>query len=307
VSLIDNYGRPLTHLRISITSLCNYNCFYCHLEGIEKVNDLLTPNEIGIIAYAASALGIRKFKLTGGEPLLRPDIVDVVKEIASIKPLDLGMTTNGYYLDNLANKLAEAGLMRVNISLPSLNPNKFRVVTGINGLSRVLKGIKAAINAGLNPIKINYVVLKGINDDEFWNMIEYARSIGAILQVIELEPIGISRDVFMKYYISISVFEKMIKEKAVKKIIRYSLHARPVYTLDNGAVVEFVRWFCNPKFCMHCTRLRLTPDGKLKTCIINGDEVDLKYALRPIPKLNLIKKLIIKANYLRKPYNKLSI
>ena len=306
MSLVDSYGRPLTHLRISINSSCNYNCFYCHLEGIEKVDDLLTPSEIGIIVHVASNLGIRKYKLTGGEPLLRSDVVEVVKEIASVKPLDLGMTTNGYYLENLASKLAEVGLMRVNISLPSLNPNRFRFITGINGLDKVLRGIKAAIDVGLNPIKINYVVLKGINDDEFWNIVEYTRSIGAILQVIELEPIGVPRDIFTKYYISISTFENMIKERVIRKNIRYSLHARPIYTLDNGAIIEFVKWFCNPEFCMHCTRLRLTPDGKLKTCIISGGEVDLKHALRPIPKPYLIRELIIKANYLRKPYNKLN-
>lgn len=302
--LIDSYGRPLTHLRISINSSCNYSCFYCHLEGIDRVNDLLKPSEIGAIVSVASSLGIRKYKLTGGEPLLRPDVVEIVREIASVKPLDLGMTTNGYYLENLASKLAEAGLMRINISLPSLNPNKFRLITGINGLDKVLRGIKAAIDAGLNPLKVNYVVLKGINDNEFWNMIEYTRSIGAILQVIELEPIGISKDVFTKYYIPISIFEDTIRKRAIRKTIRHSLHARPIYTLDNGAVIEFVKWFCNPEFCMHCTRLRLTPDGKLKTCIIRGDEVDLKHALRPIPKLSLIKELIIKANSLRKPYNK---
>ncbi|RLE83628.1 MAG: GTP 3',8-cyclase MoaA, partial [Thermoprotei archaeon] len=147
--LVDRFGRPILHLRISVTMACNYACIYCHREGElgSKRADELKPYEIYLVAKAASELGIRKFKLTGGEPLLRDDIVEVVNLLNSLQPLDLALTTNGYFLSEYAYELKRAGLRRVNISIPSLRKEIYREITGVDGLDKVLKGVKAAISA----------------------------------------------------------------------------------------------------------------------------------------------------------------
>ncbi len=307
--LYDKYGRPLFHLRISVTNRCNYACIYCHREG--SWNDFklnirreLTPEELYIIAKAAVELDIRKFKLTGGEPLIREDIVEVVSAINEAKPLDLAMTTNGYYLKDLAYKLKDAGLRRINISLPSLKRNVYKTITGIDGLENVIEGIRAAIDAGLSPVKLNYLVLKGLNEKEFWSLVDFARDVGAILQVIELQPEGLGLQLFNTLHSDLADLEETVRKKASKVVYRKHMHNRPQYYID-GAVVEFVRPICNPQFCMHCTRLRLTADGKLKTCLFRNDiYVDLKPALRSSSPIDEIKKLIIKANELREPYFK---
>lgn len=307
--LFDRYGRPLLHLRISVTNRCNYACIYCHREG--SWNDFklnirreLTPEELHVIAMASTELGIRKFKLTGGEPLIREDIVEVVSAINEVKPLDLAMTTNGYYLKELAYKLKDAGLRRINISLPSLRRSVYREITGVDGLSRVLEGIKAAIDAELSPVKLNYLVLKGYNEGEFWDLVNFARETGAILQVIELQPEGLGLQLFNTLHSDLANLEKKVKEKASKVTYRKHMHNRPQYYVD-GAIVEFVRPICNPEFCMHCTRLRLTADGKLKTCLFRNDiYIDLKPALKTTSPVEEVKKLIIKANDLREPYFK---
>ncbi len=301
--LVDKYGRPLQHLRISITNSCNYRCLFCHMEGIEESRTYLTPEEIRIIAEVATELGIRKFKITGGEPLLRPDIVRIVKLLSELKPLDLGITTNGYYLTRYIEKLVDAGLMRVNVNLPTLRREKYKLITGIDGLEHVIKGLRIARELNLKLIKINYVVLRNLNDDEFWDLVKFARDIGAILQVIELEPIGISSSIYEKYFKSVKEFEAEVRSRAIKFYTR-SLHARPVYHLEDGSMIEFVRWFCNPKFCANCTRIRLTPDGILKPCILSTRGVNLVSALRPKPDRELIRRAFFEVNRMREPYFK---
>ena len=307
--LFDRYGRPLLHLRISVTNRCNYACIYCHREGSWNdfklnVHRELTPEELRIIAKASMELDIKKFKLTGGEPLIREDIVEVVSAINEVKPLDLAMTTNGYYLKELAHKLKDAGLKRINISLPSLRREVDREITGVDGLGRVLEGIKAAIEAGLNPVKLNYLVLRGYNEKEFWDMVGFARETGAILQVIELQPEGLGLQLFNTLHSDLADLEKKVRDRASKVVYRKYMHNRPQYYVD-GAIVEFVRPICNPEFCMHCTRLRLTADGKLKTCLFRNDiYIDLKPALESTSPVEEAKKLIIKANELREPYFK---
>jgi len=311
--LIDKYGRPLIHLRISVTVACNYACIYCHREGElgSKRADELKPYEIYLIAKAASELGIRKFKLTGGEPLLRDDIVEVVNLLNGLQPLDLALTTNGYFLSEYAYELKRAGLRRVNISIPSLRREIYREITGVDGLDKVLKGVKAAISAGFNPVKINYVLLRGFNENEFWDFVEYARNLGAILQVIELQPEGLGSRNYEKLHVDLSSFEKVIKEKASKVIYRRYMHNRPQYYV-NGGIVEFVRPICNPDFCMHCTRLRITADGSIKTCLFLEPVISLRNILRnrnydDDAKIEKIKEAIVKANELREPYYKESM
>ena len=310
--LVDRYDRPLMHLRISVTMSCNYACIYCHREGEleSRRPDELKPYEIYLIGKAASELGVRKFKLTGGEPLLRNDIVEVVNLLSKLQPLDLALTTNGYFLPEYAYELRKAGLRRVNISIPSLRRDVYRKITGVDGLNKVLEGVKAAINAGFNPVKINYVLLRGFNEHEFWDFVEYARNLGVILQVIELQPEGLGSRNYEKLHVDLSSFEKTIKDKASKVVYRRHMHNRPQYYVDGG-IVEFVRPICNPDFCMHCTRLRITADGSIKTCLFLKPVIDLKSILRNESyddkvKVEKIKEAIVKANELREPYYKVS-
>ena len=278
-------------------------------ESKESIGEL-SPEEIYYIAKAAYELDIRKFKLTGGEPLVRNDIVDIVAKLASLKPLDLAITTNGYYLPDYVNELAKVGLKRINVSLPTLNHELYKTITGVDGLDRVLEGIEKARRVGINPIKLNFVYLRGLNENDVWDVINYAKERKLIVQVIELEPVGIPKSIFEKLYKDVSSFEKTISLKALKVLRRPHMHNRPQYYLPDGAVVEIVRSYCNPEFCRHCTRLRLTANGFLKTCLLREQPlIDLTDILKNEnlgvrDKIERIKEKIIKINSLREPYYK---
>ncbi|MEM3723702.1 MAG: GTP 3',8-cyclase MoaA [Candidatus Hadarchaeales archaeon] len=182
----DRFGREVLGLRISVTERCNLRCFYCHKEGCQPTEDEISAEEIGMIAAVATSLGIKKFKLTGGEPLLRNDLAEIIRKISQHKVDDLALTTNGVMLAQMADELAESGLMRVNISLDTLDREKFKRITGADALEDVLRGIKAAAEAGLKPVKINMVLLAGINENEVEKMISFAAEHDAVLQLIEL-------------------------------------------------------------------------------------------------------------------------
>ena len=300
--LVDRYGRPVDRLRISITQRCNLRCFYCHKEGIRETGGSeLSPEELSKIVEVAASLDIRKVKLTGGEPLVREDIVEVVSLLSQHNLQDLGVTTNGILLPQLASPLAEAGLMRVNVNLPSLSPDVYRRITGVDRLHDVLSGINAARDAGLTPIKLNYVVLKGLNDGEFHSMLDYARRVDAILQIIELEPTGSGRSVYGDYHVDLKPYEEWLLQHASKTLTR-KFHFRKQYLVD-GVWVELVKPIHNPLFCLHCTRLRLTSSGKLKTCLMsNKPEIDLKPLLDKPEWRELLREAFLKAVSLRKPF-----
>lgn len=300
--LVDKWGRELRNLRISVTSSCNYHCIYCHREGLANDGYGLSAEEYKAIAYVATSLGIREYKITGGEPLIRRDIVEIVKAISDHKPSDLSMTTNGYWLEAYAEKLAEAGLKRVNVSIPSLNRDRYRYVTGLDALDKVLKGLETALGAGLKPVTINVVVLNNINDDEYKDFIEFASSHGYRLRFIELEPISVPNAVFKKFYKPLDNIIKYLEGVAIKKYFR-DLHHRPVYILDTGIEVEIVKWLHNTDFCMHCNRIRLTANGVLLPCIMATKGIDLKPFLRPQIDLDGIRKAFVAVNELRRPFN----
>ncbi len=300
--LIDRWGRPLDSLRVSVTSNCNFSCIYCHREGPANRGEGLSPDDYMAIAKVASELEIKRFKLTGGEPLIRRDIVDIVKAFATTKPEDLSMTTNGFFLEDLAYKLAEAGLMRVNVNLPSLDRERYRYVTRVDGLEKVLKGLRVAQEAGLKPITLNVVLLKGINDNDYKRIIEFASANGCRVRFIELEPITIPKKVFEALYTSLDPVVNYLEKIAVRKYIR-KFHARPVYVLDTGVEVEIVKWTHNTAFCMNCTRIRLTADGMLIPCVMVSYGVDLKPFLRPKPDFEGLREAFIKVNSMRMPYN----
>ncbi len=275
--LIDRWGRPVNSLRISITNACNYNCFFCHREGHDVNGNEMTPQEIGRLIRLLSSLGIRTVKITGGEPLIRKDAEDIVREIKNAGIEEVSMVTNGWFLPERACPLKEAGLSRVNISIHSLRRDVYRKITGVDGLDRALKAVDKAIECELMPVKIDFTVLKGYNEDELWNMIDYVSSKGIRLQIIELLPTDPSLN---KYYYSLEKFEEDLSKIAIRKEIR-DLHGRPIYYLDSGATVEIVRGTINPYFCMKCTRLRVTADGYFKTCLRkDNDLVDFLSIMR---------------------------
>jgi len=306
--LCDNFGRPLLNLRISVTQRCDYHCTYCHREGEvtqnNKSDEEMTSEEIVRIAKVAIALGVTRIKLTGGEPLLRRDICTIVAETAGLSGLkDLSLTTNGLMLSNIAKKLYTAGLRRINISLASLNPKTYQTITGGN-LVKTLTGIQAAVNAGFNPIKLNMVLLKNINDSEIPNMIDYAEKMGVILQLIELDPINVSNTYYQLHHCNLDKQEEILQQKAVNIKQRLFMHNRLVYQLPN-VTVEVVHPIDNTDFCMHCTRLRITSDGKLKTCLMQNSKLtDILTPIRQGANDEELQQLFKQANQLREPYNK---
>lgn len=269
-SLIDPYGRPVRELRITVTRACNYKCIYCHGEGeTPRRPRELSPEEIEQIVKAAASLGVRRVKLTGGEPLLRRDILEIVRRLSLVRGVEeVSLVTNGFYLADMALELKEAGLSRVNVSLSTLNPAKYRLLTGVDGLSRVLKGIEMAVEAGLNPVKINYVYLRGLTEDDFWNLAEYAANAGvSVLRVIEYHESFPLSENFQRFHADMTTLIEELERASVKKEVR-ELQNRPLYYLPNGLAVEVVKPMFNPSFCAACNKLRLTSDGWFKPCLL---------------------------------------
>jgi len=305
--LKDVAGRPLLNLRVAVTRYCNLNCLYCHMEGEMKFTENsreMTAAEIVRLVQIAVSLGISKVKLTGGEPLMRNDITQIVKSIASIPGLsDLSMTTNGTMLAQLADELHASGLKRVNISLPTLNSEAYNKLTG-GKLKHVLEGIETAVKVGFYPVKLNMLILKGINDNVVLEMIDFARKTGTFLQLIELEPINIDYVYYSTHYKSLDEYETLLKQKALTVETRRYMQNRRVYHLPH-VTVEIVRPFENTSFCSNCTRLRITSDGKLKPCLMRNDNlIDILSPLRSGAKDQELAELFKMANQQRQPYHK---
>ena len=309
MSLTDKCGRPLLNLRISITQRCNIHCVYCHREGeVKRANvsaEKMTVEEIVRIAKIAVSLGIARIKLTGGEPLIRQDLPEIVSGIAALPGLkDLSLTTNGLLLaGGTAKKLHDCGLRRLNISLPSVNEETYHKLTG-GKLHDALAGVEAATEAGFCPVKLNMVILKDVNVGDVPEMIEYAAQTGTVLQLIELDPINVSGAYYSAHHRSLDELEEMLRTKAVTVEKRPLMHNRLVYHLPNVAV-EVVHPIENTDFCMHCTRMRVTSDGKLKPCLMRNDNLtDILTPIRQRANDQQLKQLFIQANSLREPYNK---
>ena len=267
----DTFGRPVLNLRISLTQRCNFNCPYCHREG--QTSDPASPPvemtalEITRLARIAIRLGIARIKLTGGEPLLRRDILDIVRGIAELQGLrDLSMTTNGAFLARVAKELRGNGLRRVNISLPTLQRQVYKGLMG-GELSDVVKGVDTAVEAGLDPVKLNMLVLAGVNDHEISAMMQFAAQRGTLLQLIELEPINVTEEYYKRHHLPLERVEDALAKRAMRVDVRQYMQSRRVYHLATGSV-EVIRPIENTVFCAHCTRLRITSDGKLKPCLM---------------------------------------
>jgi len=273
----DSFGREITYLRISVTEDCNQRCLYCMPENaVPRTWNTLKDDEIVEVVEAAVALGITKFRITGGEPLVRPGIEDLVYRIRSIQGVEeLAMTTNAVLLAKKAAELKAAGLDRVNISLDTLVPEKFRKITRGGDISTVLNGIQAAFTAGLEPIKLNTVLIGGFNDDEIFKMCELTRSCPIDVRFIELMPIG--SDIYQfpeEAYIPCSVVLEKVPE--LVRVDEGKGSVTRLYRLGNsrGRVGLISPLSCD--FCGTCNRLRLTADGCLKPCLHSFEEIHIK-------------------------------
>ena len=263
--LKDPYNRTVTNLRISLTSRCNLRCIYCHAEGEVNPKEQMSTDEIAELMRVGAQFGIRSVKFTGGEPMLRQDLVDIIR---SVPPgVESSMTTNGTLLAPKAAELKEAGLARVNVSLDTLRPERYRRITGKDCLEDALEGIDAAIHVGLTPVKINMVLLDGINEDEIDDFMAFVRGKrDLVLQVIELMEFNECR-----FHGDVDSVEQELNERATRVVTR-RMHHRKKYCLD-GAEVEVVRPLHNTEFCAFCNRLRVTSDGNLKPCLLRTDNL----------------------------------
>ena len=269
MTLKDSFNRPVSNLRVSLTPKCNLSCIYCHREGENDPKAPLSAAEIAEVLRVAAGFGIRSVKFTGGEPMLRPDLIEIIRSVPD--GMESSITTNGTLLAGLAADIKQAGLRRVNVSIDSLNPETYKKITGTDRLSDVLEGIDAAIATGLTPVKLNMVVLKGINDHEIDDFLAYVRgNRDLVLQLIELMNFN-----DCDYHGDLNGLEDSLASRS-KQIITRRMHHRKKYCLD-GAEVEVVRPLHNTEFCAFCNRLRLTSDGKLKPCLLRTDNhVDIR-------------------------------
>lgn len=302
--IADNFGRPLTGLRISVTQRCNLNCIYCHKEGEGESQLEMEPEEIARIIKIATHFGVKKVKITGGEPLIRDDIVNIIDRLAKLDGIkDLSITTNATLLKEKAKELAKAGLDRVNVSLDTLNPKIFSFITKSDFLNTVKEGIAEAI-AQKMLVKINMVVMRGINDAEVSAMLEYAKNINATLQLIELLRTSSNQEFFDRYHNDMHQIEKILEIEATDVLTRRFMHNRLVYILD-GVKAEIVRPMDNSEFCYHCTRMRITSDGKFKPCLMRNDNlIDFLTPMRDGATDDQLKELFGQAVMLREPFYK---
>ena len=262
----------------------------------------MTPRELEMIVRLSTEFGVTDVKLTGGEPLLRDDLEEIVRRIHSIPDiLDISMTTNASSLASRAESLKHAGLQRVNVNLLSLDASIYRRYTG-GDLEKTKKGIEAAIRANLSPIKVNMLILKAVNNQEIPVMMEYCGRLGAILQILELEKVNITDEYYQKYHFDLSGIERMLEQKARTIQVRERMQNRKVYRLPN-VQVEVVHPMENTSFCAKCTRLRLTTDGKLKPCLMRNDNlVDILTPLRRGVTKKELRQLFTRAVNSRAPF-----
>ncbi len=287
ILLKDSYGRAIRDLRISITDRCNFRCFYCMpKEAMEwqPKTEILSYEEIVYLTEIFVSLGITKLRVTGGEPMVRRDVESLIEQLAGIEGVeDLAMTTNAHFLRGRAQGLKDAGLERITVSLDSLTPDRFALLTGRNELAQVLDGIDAAIEAGLQPVKVNCVAIRGINDDQAIRFAQFAREKSVRVRFIEFMPLDngkiwrremvVPGEELRKRIDAVYPLERVKSENLSETARRWRF--------ADGALGEV--GFINPvtqPFCGHCSRIRLTADGMIRTCLFSTVEHNLKRLLR---------------------------
>ena len=295
--ILDSFGRSINYLRVSVTDRCNLRCIYCMPpEGVPQIshNEILTYEEIRIVAQAAAELGINKIRLTGGEPLVRAELPKLIKMLSQIEGIrEISLTTNGTLLKKYALEFKQAGLSRVNVSLDTLKADKFRSITRLGKLKDVLEGIEAAKEAGFHPVKINTVVMRGINDDEILDFAKMTYEDRWHVRFIELMPFkGVAEfvpSIELRQYISLL--------GQLKPYVSVTNNGPAAYYRLAGAkgTLGFISPLTDTAFCSRCNRIRLTPNGKLYPCLLGEDEIDLKMPLRNNASIEELKRLILKA------------
>ena len=285
--LKDAYRRVIRDLRISVTERCNYKCFYCKPEfGFHEAREragLMRYEEIARLARIFASMGVHKLRLTGGEPLLRREIEVLVKMLAEIEGVDdLAMTTNAHLLPSKAKALREAGLRRLTISLDSLQRERFAKITGRDAFGRVMDGIKAAEDAGFSPLKINAVIVRGVNDDEIEAFAHFSRETGHIVRFIEFMPLDEDRRWTAESVVTQAEMIERLKGvgELVTKGRSYSSETASTFTYADGRGNIGIIAPVSAAFCGQCSRLRLTSDGKIRTCLFSQEDHDLLGLLR---------------------------
>jgi cyclic pyranopterin phosphate synthase len=280
--LHDKHGRAITDLRLSVTDRCNYRCVYCRTGTNGAQYAELPLSDYLRLARVFVSLGIEKIRLTGGEPLLRSGLVELVRELASLRardgrPLDLALTTNGHLLAELAQPLKDAGLTRVTVSMDAVEPEKFARITRVaNGFESVLAGIRAARAAGLDPVKVNCVLLRGFNDDQIPRFGRFAREEGVVVRFIEFMPLEEDRVWSPEIVVTLEeVVRRMAAFRPLREIPRGRSETARRYTFDDGIGEVGIIAPVSQPFCGHCSRVRLTSDGKLRTCLFSLFDHDL--------------------------------
>ena len=282
--LRDSYGRAITDLRVSVTDRCNFRCVYCRTgnDGAQY-SELPHADYLRMIRIMVS-LGVEKIRLTGGEPLLRAGLLDLVRDIARLRPafsdapLDIAVTTNGHLLAGLAQPLKDAGLNRVTVSMDAVDPETFAAITRVpRSFDRVLAGIRAAADAGLGPVKVNCVLLRGFNDSQIEAFAEFSRREGVIVRFIEWMPLEEDRSWTPQAVVTLA--EIVARLNAFRPLVELPPNAASEtarrYTFDDGLGEIGIIAPVSQPFCGHCSRIRLTSDGKIRTCLFSQSDHDL--------------------------------
>src|SRR4029077_2804668 len=274
MTLQDKFGRQITDLRISITDRCNFRCVYCRSADPENYRDhdeILSWPELDRLAHIFLSLGIRKIRITGGEPLVRAGVEDYISRVHALGVEDLSMTTNGHLLAERCERLIEAGLRRINISLDSLDPGKFERITRTKSFDTVMHGIDVAQKTRLAPAKVNAVLVRGLNDDEVEAFAEFSRERGVIMRFIEFMPLDADRTWTRNLVVpAAEVYQRIHARWPLVQIPHERSETARKYRFADGALGEIglIAPVTQP-FCGHCSRIRLTADGKLRTCLFS--------------------------------------
>ena len=285
MTLHDKFGRQITDLRISITDRCNFRCVYCRSadpENYREHDEILSWPELERLAGIFSTLGIRKVRLTGGEPMVRAGLEDYIAKLDAIGFPDISMTTNGHLLAERCDRLVAAGLDRINISLDSLDREKFERITRTKSFDTVMHGIDAAQDSLLAPAKVNAVLVRGLNDDEIESFAGFARERGVIMRFIEFMPLDADRHWTRASVVpAAEVYERIHARWPLQQIPHEQSETARKYKFADCAPGEIglIAPVTQP-FCGHCSRIRLTADGKLRTCLFSKDDHDLRGLLR---------------------------
>jgi GTP 3',8-cyclase len=284
VTLRDKFGRQITDLRISVTDRCNFRCVYCRSADPENhvaEHKLLSWNELERLARVLVSLGIHKVRVTGGEPLVRPGVEEFISSLKAMGVQDLSLTTNGQLLAERCEQLVAAGLNRINISLDSLDRAKFEQITRTRSFDRVIAGIDAAQRSTLRPVKVNAVLVRGINDDEVERFAGFARERGLIMRFIEFMPLDADRTWSRSLMVPAAEVKQRIDARWPLIPIPHerSETARKFRFADGPGEIGLIAPVTQP-FCGFCSRIRITADGKLRTCLFSKEDHDLRALLR---------------------------